>query len=367
MPSVREWLGKDYVLPWGDSDAVVAGDLVLALGAPVGLHNTVSVGAVTAPRRYMLYGNRVALDPYNIQAGRCINYIQHDAPINGGNSGGPLLNAKGQVVGMNTLGYTGMSGLAFSEPSNYIKVIAQNIIDCARDKYKYPVKRGWAGLEFDTFTDVVDPELSGLKVINVFKYSPCYGKLDKGNVIVAMNGQPVAKKANGQFLPLTKEDIAPFQQMIASSEAGSTMTFTVLQGADRKDIAITIPAAHPLDSYQFEVLHWALVLFNNSPTVAKHANVTETTGVYVEANSTPSLQQSGFGGFSYRDSTRPWTNSAVNAGDVIIAVDGQKVADVAEFFDLYLKNLRARLPVVKFTIVDANGRQREASFDPKKK
>jgi S1-C subfamily serine protease len=142
-------------LPLGDSDKVEVGDAVVAIGNPFGLDRTATSGIVSALQRLITAPNRFTID----------HVIQTDAPINHGNSGGPLLNSRAQVIGVNTQIETGGSGsgnvgIGFSVPSNTVKDVVAQIMRTGRvdhaylgisgqavnsvvaDKYNLPVEKG---------------------------------------------------------------------------------------------------------------------------------------------------------------------------------------------------------------------------------
>ncbi len=116
-------------LPFGDSDKERVGDWVLAIGNPFGLGGTVTAGIVSARGR-------------DIQQGPYDDFIQTDAPINRGNSGGPLFNMDGEVIGMNTAIYSpsgGSIGIGFSIPSNAVKTVVDQLRSFGH------ARRGWLG------------------------------------------------------------------------------------------------------------------------------------------------------------------------------------------------------------------------------
>lgn len=124
-------------LRWGDSNTARVGDWILAIGNPYGMGGTVTAGIISARAR-------------NINAGPYDDFIQTDASINRGNSGGPLLNSSGEVVGINTAIYSpnGASvGIGFSIPANMARPIVQQIIEFGRPR------RGWLGVRVQTVTD----------------------------------------------------------------------------------------------------------------------------------------------------------------------------------------------------------------------
>lgn len=128
-------------LPLGDSDTVRVGDPVVAIGNPFGLTRTATAGIVSALQRLITAPNRFAID----------HVIQTDAPINKGNSGGPLLNARGQVIGVNTQIETGgvaqgNVGIGFAVPANTVKEVVAQILKTGR------VDRAYLGIIGQTIT-----------------------------------------------------------------------------------------------------------------------------------------------------------------------------------------------------------------------
>jgi len=130
------------VLKLGDSDAMLVGDWVLAIGNPFGLDSSVSAGILSAKAR-------------EIGASQYDDFLQTDAAINPGNSGGPLFNMRGEVIGINTAIVTGSSGIGFAVPSNLAKVIVSQL------EKNGSVIRGYVGATLQTLT----PELA--KALNV--------------------------------------------------------------------------------------------------------------------------------------------------------------------------------------------------------
>ena len=130
-------------LAFGDSDELSAGQLVLAFGSPLGLHNSVSLGVVSAVARQ--------LEPESPMI-----YVQTDASINPGSSGGPLVDVRGRLVGINTLiarQAGGNEGLGFAAPSNIVRTVYEQIRKSGR------VRRGDIGIRAQTVTPVLAPGL----------------------------------------------------------------------------------------------------------------------------------------------------------------------------------------------------------------
>jgi serine protease Do len=170
----------------GDSDKMRVGDWVVAIGNPFGLGGTVTAGIVSARGR-------------NINSGPYDDFIQTDASINRGNSGGPLFNLAGEVIGINTAIFSpsgGSIGIGFSIPSR----IANNIIN---QLVKYgKTRRGWLGVRIQKVTDEIAESLGlkkseGALVASVTENSPAAkGNIKAGDVILKFNNQPVKEMRN---------------------------------------------------------------------------------------------------------------------------------------------------------------------------
>ena len=166
---------------FADSDKAKVGDWVLAIGNPFGLGGTVTQGIISAINR-------------DINMGRYDNFIQTDASINQGNSGGPLFNMDGEVLGINTAIFSnsgGSVGIGFAIPANF----AKNVID---QLIKYgETKRGWLGVRIQTVTKEIADSLGlnetiGALVTDVNKNSPAdKAGLQQGDIITEFNGQKV--------------------------------------------------------------------------------------------------------------------------------------------------------------------------------
>ncbi|MGC9526788.1 MAG: HhoA/HhoB/HtrA family serine endopeptidase [Limnospira sp.] len=178
-------------VPLGDSDLLSPGEWAIAIGNPLGLDNSVTVGIISATGR--------SSTDVGVPDKR-IGFIQTDAAINPGNSGGPLLNAKGEVIGMNTAIINGAQGLGFAIPINNAQQIAQQLIATGRAEHAYlgiemillnPELRrelqNSSGLAFPV------PDTNGVLIVNVIDASPAdRGGLQPGDVILAIDGQAIA-------------------------------------------------------------------------------------------------------------------------------------------------------------------------------
>lgn len=168
-------------VPFGDSDAMRVGDWTLAIGNPFGLGGSVTAGIVSARAR-------------DINSGPYDDYLQTDASINRGNSGGPLFNMRGEVIGINTAIFSptgGSVGIGFSIPSNLATPIVQQIIKYGR------TRRGWLGVRIQTVTDEIAESLgleesTGALIASVNKDGPAdKAGLKAGDVILEIASRKI--------------------------------------------------------------------------------------------------------------------------------------------------------------------------------
>ncbi|WP_366553903.1 DegQ family serine endoprotease [Aquibaculum sediminis] len=168
---------------WGDSDDARVGDWVLAIGNPFGLGGTVTAGIISARQR-------------DINAGPYDDFIQTDASINRGNSGGPTFDLDGAVIGVNTAIFSpsgGSIGIGFAIPST----MARSIIASLREYGE--VRRGWLGVHLQSVTDELAegmrlPDTEGALVASVVAGGPAdEAGIQQGDVILRFNGRPVSE------------------------------------------------------------------------------------------------------------------------------------------------------------------------------
>lgn len=203
------------VVKFADSDRIRVGETVMAIGNPSGLGGTVTAGIVSAKNR-------------DIRSGPFDNFIQTDAAINRGNSGGPLFNMAGDVIGINTLGLSpsgGSIGLNFAVPAN----TAQPIIAQLREFGA--TRRGWLGVHVQEMTNEIAEALRldaprGALISGIDPHGPAgpAGMLT-GDVIVSFNGRDVR---NARELP----------RIVAEAPVGTTVPMTVMR--DGRSAALTV-------------------------------------------------------------------------------------------------------------------------------
>ena len=268
---------SDKPLPtveFGDDRRLRVGDWVVAVGNPFGLSNSVTAGIVSS------IGRDVGNGPYT-------DFIQIDAPINRGNSGGPTFDLRGEVIGMNSMIYSptgGSVGIGFAIPASTIHdVIAQL-------KSHGHVNRGWLGVQIQSLTPELaaslgSKDMEGAIIAEVVPDGPAAkAGLQQGDVVVAVNGKPV-------------QDSRDLSRRVAGLLAGSKATFTVMRDGARKDVTanITLRKDQQVASAQTgggeqpanKAKALGLGLSSLTPDVRRQLNLSETVNGVVITNVDP--------------------------------------------------------------------------------
>ena len=202
---------------WGNSEISRVGDIVLAIGNPLGLGGTVTSGIISSINR-------------DIGGGPYVDFIQTDAPINRGNSGGPLFNLDGEVIGINSMiiSQTGGSvGLGFSIPSKTAKLIVDQIISFGQ------AKRGWLGVQIQDLTQEFSDSLGydstdGAFVASVEPNSPAAAaNIQAGDIIIEFDGKPISS-----FKDLPK--------VVAETDIGKEVLVKVWRNGAMTDVTVKI-------------------------------------------------------------------------------------------------------------------------------
>ncbi|NTF86533.1 Do family serine endopeptidase [Agrobacterium rhizogenes] len=215
--------GKKFTyVSWADDEKVRVGDWVVAVGNPFGLGGTVTAGIVSARGR-------------DIHSGPYDDYIQIDAPVNKGNSGGPTFNLNGQVVGINTAIFSqsgGSVGIAFAIPATTAKDVVADLIKSGT------VSRGWLGVQIQPVTkDIAESlglsEPSGALVVSPQDGSPGQkAGIKNGDVVTAVNGEPV-------------KDPRDLARRIGAMQPGAKVDVSLWRGGKSQSVTVelgTLPA-----------------------------------------------------------------------------------------------------------------------------
>lgn len=288
----------------GNSDSLEVGQIVLALGSPLGLSRSVSMGVVSSIDRY--FPDRGSMiSPYNL-------WIQTDAAINPGNSGGPLINLKGQVMGINARAVFFAENLGFAIPINLVKEIAQEILKGST------VKRAWLGVEFQEIKDLREylgqPKFNGVLVSQVEHNSPAEkAGLRIGDVIQQIGDVPVSA--------IYKEKLPTVRKIISKLPIQQKVRLKVWR--DGKELSLNVSAIEePFnDAPEYEAEKWGVVIKNVSRAIYRAQMMNDFKGVFVTSIKPGS----------------PADISNVRNGDVIRRINSEVVINNADFQARYEK------------------------------
>jgi serine protease Do len=333
-------------VPFGDSDKSRVGDWVLAIGNPFGLGGSVTAGIVSAR------GRDIGQGPYD-------DFLQTDAAINRGNSGGPLFNMDGEVIGINTAIYSpsgGSIGIGFSIPSNLAKNVVEQLKDFGR------AKRGWLGVRIQQ----VSPEIaesfglkdpSGALVAGVEDDGPAAkAQLRNGDIILKFNDQDVKEMKN---LPriVAETQIGKGVPVVIWRD-GKEQTVQAVVGElpdDTKKVAVITPSQPPVAPKAVELSGLGLKLGALTPDARDKFQIGKDQKGVVITDVTPGT---------------PAADRGLKAGDVIVEVQQEEVtnpSDVQDKVDRVRKMARQTvlmlvqtsdgLRYVPLPLKDASGRQ----------
>lgn len=313
---------------WGNSDKMRVGDWVIAIGNPLGLGGTVTAGIVSARQR-------------DINSGPYDDFIQTDAPINRGNSGGPLFDMNGHVIGINTAIYSqsgGSIGIGFAIPSN----LADGVIDQLRNFGT--TRRGWLGVQIQQVTDEIAESLGlkeahGALVAGVLDGSPAKAaKVETGDVILKFDGREVNESRK---LPRIVAD-TPVGKTVkvvvwrAGKEVTVNVTLGELEKFDEAKLPGNAPSDEPAKPVERSFDELGLSLSTITPQVAEELGLDKgTEGVVI----------------TDVDASSAAAENGLREGDVITEVFQEKVltpdAVEAKIKDARSRGLRSILLTVK--------------------
>ena len=303
------------VMPYGDSDGLRPGQIVLAIGSPLGLSSSVTMGVVSAVARQL-----APEDP--------MVYVQTDSAINPGNSGGALVDTEGRLVGINTLIFTqsgGNEGIGFAAPSNIVRNVVAQIIKFGR------VRRGEIGVHAQTITPLMAEALgldvdTGVILSDVAPGSPAASAgLRAGDLVTGLDGKPME---NGR----------QFRINVYARGAGERVKVDVRRGGRNVSLQVQV-AERSSDTARLEELvgtqlvipRLGLSVLDLTPTIAQLLPpLRRTAGAVVVrvAADAPFSQQ-----------------GKLAAGDVVYSLNGKSIASGADL-KMAADGLKPSTPVV---------------------
>ena len=330
--AVLQIISKETFKPvkFGDSDKARIGDWVIAIGNPLGLGGTVTSGIISARNR-------------SIGLSRYEDYIQTDASINSGNSGGPLFDMNGNVIGINTaiLGKGGSIGIGFSIPSNSAKKVIDQLIEFGE------TKRGWLGVRIQIVTDEIAEvenldKPRGALVASVAEKSPSdKAGIKSGDIILEFNGTVI-------------KEMSELPKIVAQTEVGKTVEVKIWRNKKEITKKIKLGRLETSDDFKEE----------KKETKAEDPEISEIKSLKIIArllnkkdieerklpNQTTGLVITNIG-----------KNSPVNylnVGDVIIEAQKKKIKSIKDLEDTVEKALKSNQKTILIVIYNNQNQKR---------
>ncbi|WP_027144378.1 Do family serine endopeptidase [Mesorhizobium sp. WSM3626] len=300
---------------WGDSDAMQPGAWTIAIGSPFGLGGTVTVGVLSARSR-------------DIKAGPYDDFLQTDASINRGNSGGPLFNARGEVIGVNTAIVSpsgGSIGIGFAVPSRTAQSVVDQLISTGR------IERGFIGVRLQEVTPSIAEALAisgskGALVASVEPGSPAEkAGLQSGDVITRFNGKNV-------------QNVHDLTLAAASQKPGSNATLTRNRGGNEQEVAVTIGQRK-----DEEVRTGAVA----SPEAGDQRLGMSLSPIPDEARQQLGLQPGTTGVFVQEVAPNsPAAENGLRPGDVIVSANNRNVMQPSDIQQEWTKSRQQKKPIL---------------------
>ena len=283
---------------FGDSSAVRVGDQVLAMGSPLALSQSVTLGIISNTEMIMPESMRrfggMEMDGEDV--GALVRWLGHDAAIYPGNSGGPLVNLKGEIIGINEIGM----GLGGAIPSNLAKMVGEELIKSGK------MQRAWLGIE-------VQPRLKhgaqehGVLVSGVLGGSPgATAGVQSGDIILSINSVPV----DVQFA----EQLPDYNLQVSVLPIGQPVPIEVIRDGAPVQLTATPTEREILLPDEEELKEWGLTVRNISLGIAKELKRETTDGVLVT-----SVRPGGPAGAS---------KPQIQRNDVLVTVGGEPIANI---------------------------------------
>lgn len=332
---LREYGKPLTVAKFGNSDRLHTGDPVFALGSPGGLAQSVTKGIVSNERMMMpkmQWPMTFRLDGEEV--GSLVQWIGHDAVIYGGNSGGPLVDCHGRIVGINEIGVASLAGAI---PSNIAKETAEQLIHHGR------VRRSWTGLEVQPRLELQNPEQHGVLVRCIIPNSPAdTAGLKVGDLITKFNGIEVDCPR--------REDLPQFNHLVLSTPIGKRVAIEITRAGKKKTVFLTTIDRGAAQGDFVELKRWGVVVQNLTMRSALEKKRENTKGVLVQ-----SVRAGG---------PTATAKPPLRGGDIIVAVNSQEVANIGELRRVAEKDDTKKGTEKLLVAFERNGQQLIAIIKP---
>jgi len=321
---------KFIPVAFGDSDKARIGDWVIAIGNPFGLGGTVTAGIISARNR-------------SIGLSRYEDFIQTDASINSGNSGGPLFDMDGNVIGINTaiLGRSGSIGIGFSIPANSARIVIDQLIEFGE------TKRGWLGVRIQDVTqeiaDVEDlKEVAGALVASVAENSPSdKAGIKAGDIILEFNDVKINQMKE---LPM----------IVARTQVGKKVKVKIWR--DKKEIIKNVILGRLETSEDFKISEKKEPLKKTEEIESLKITVRLLTKDDIKARKLPN-QISGLV-VTKIENNSPLKNTTMDVNDIIVEVQKKKIRSINDLKQITQTVLNSNQKTVLFAIYNNQNQRR---------
>ncbi|GMU35396.1 MAG: PDZ domain-containing protein [Planctomycetia bacterium] len=326
------------VAAFGDSDDLRVGDQVMAMGSPLALSRSVTLGIVSNTQRVFSGHDQNDLEEMELESGQrtglFTRWIQHDALIHPGNSGGPLVNLKGEIVGINELGG---NAIGFAIPSNLAKSVADLLIKHGE------VERSWLGIALKPIEKTGFQH--GVLVNSVVDDSPAAkAGIKAGDVIVRLDGEEITVRF-AEEIPMTMKRLAEYP-------IGATVRIAYERDGKEAEAEVVTTRLEKDRGDETALRAWGLTVEEITDRMARERRLDSTTGAIVSSVRSGGPAQLAEPPLSY--------------GDVIRKIDDQPIENLAALVERY-KSIMATSPLPEYLLIefDRSGKNQVTLLKPK--
>jgi len=330
------------VASFGDSNSVQVGDYVLAMGSPLSLSRSVTLGIVSNTERVLTRGGDTIRFAGGQRTGLFNQWIQHDALINPGSSGGPLVNLEGQIVGVNARG--GRS-IGYAIPSNLARQVADEIMQHEK------VPRSFIGVSIIPIEGTGYDR--GVIVEGVTEGGPAeQAGLRAGDLITAINGEPVTVRF--------EEQIPPLAGLLVDMPIGSEITFDLLrprtvgetEGAEQLQVTVGTREMKPDRGRVAALRRWGFAVVEITEKLARDYRLDSAEGVVI-------------GGVRPGDAAA-LAEPELKVGDIIERIDDVEIRSLEDMIDAYKQRTEGDAPVTSLLVyINREGKRIIALLEPR--
>lgn len=289
---------------FGDSETIEVGQMVIALGSPLGLARSLSLGVISSVDRYL---NDVGemISPFNL-------WIQTDAAINPGNSGGPLVNLQGEIIGINARAVVFGENLGFAIPANIVKHVVKQIIENGE------VERSKIGIDWQEIKEyrafIKKPDLQGVLIAGLEKGSPAKAAgLMVGDLVTKINDNTVSA--------VHLEELPKIRLLVSNLPVNSAIRFEVFRDDKTRQFEVISARQGKFRGNEFNCEEWGISVQEITPRIVRNFQLESDKGVLISG------AKSGSKG----------AKANIRPGEILLTIDGETVENLDDFKRKYEK------------------------------